>query len=97
MTYTIEQLESTFAELEANKGHLICVDIMAVLTEDSHVLDVMRQLLDTILALEDAQARIEAAAAIGEDVAAQDFPLYYAYSDGANSMREQFRKALEIE
>lgn len=97
MTYTIEQLESTFAELEANKGHLIGVDIMAALTEDSHVLEVMSQLLDTIRALEDAQARIEAAAAIGEDVAAQDFPLYYAYSDGANSMRELFRAALGIE
>lgn len=44
-----------------------------------------------------AQARMEAAAGIGEDVAAQDFPLYYAYSDGANSMRELFRAALGIE
>lgn len=48
MMYTIEELESTFAELEANKGHLIGVDIMASLTEDNHVLEVMRQLLDTM-------------------------------------------------
>lgn len=62
MMYTIEELESTFAELEANKGHLIGVDIMTSLTEDSHVLEVMHQLLDTMRALADANARIEAAA-----------------------------------
>jgi hypothetical protein len=47
--YTIDELESTVLELEANKGHqLLSLDIMAALTEDSHVIDVMSQLLDTM-------------------------------------------------
>ena len=83
MTYTIEELEALLGDFGTRL--------------EAAAPDIARQLLDTMRALEAAQMRIEAAAAIGEDVAAQDFPLYYAYSDGANSMREQFRKALEIE
>ena len=83
MTYTIEELEALLGDFGTRL--------------EAAAPDIARQLLDTMRALEAAQMRIEAAAAIGEDVAAQDFPLYYAYSDGANSMRAQFRKALEIE
>lgn len=104
MTYTIEQLESTFAELEANKGHLICVDIMAALTEDSHVLEVMSQLLDTMRALEAAQMRIEAAAAIeqraydyGVGKRGGDEEIMYGNANGWNECWYAFRKALGVE
>ena len=83
MTYTIEELEALLGDFGTRL--------------EAAAPDIARQLLDTMRALEAAQMRIEAAAAIGEDVAAQDFPLYYAYSDGANSMRELFRAALGIE
>ena len=93
--YTIEELEALVNEFDAapKLGEAVIIEGLTALER----IDIARQLLDTMRALEAAQMRIEAAAAIGEDVAAQDFPLYYAYSDGANSMREQFRKALEIE
>lgn len=59
--YTIEDITSTFEELEANKGHLIHADIMEAITEDEHTLGILRQLLDTMRALEAKQARIKAA------------------------------------
>ena len=93
--YTIEELEALVNEFDAapKLGEAVIIEGLTALER----IDIARQLLDTMRALEAAQMRIEAAAAIGEDVAAQDFPLYYAYSDGANSMRELFRAALGIE
>lgn len=93
--YTIEELEALVNEFDAapKLGEAVIIEGLTALER----IDIARQLLDTTRALEAAQMRIEAAAAIGEDVAAQDFPLYYAYSDGANSMRELFRAALGIE
>lgn len=95
MTYTIEQLETLVSSFDTAQklGEAVIIEGLSAIER----VDIARQLLDTMRTLQAAQARIEAAAAIGEDVAAQDFPLYYAYSDGANSMRNAFRKALEIE
>lgn len=105
MTYTIEELEALLGDF-GTRLEAAAPDITRQLIATMRALEAAQARIveletfdSPVTLLEHAQmkARIEAAAAIGEDVAAQDFPLYYAYSDGANSMRAQFRKALEIE
>ena len=83
MTYTIEELEALLGDFGTRL--------------EAAAPDIARQLLDTMRALEAAQMRIEAAAAIEEAFPAFGYPTDYAQAASANEMRAKFRAALGLE
>ena len=95
MTYTIEELEGVLAEWDSatHRGKAIILHGITAL----ETIALKRQLLDTMRALEAAQMRIEAAAAIEEAFPAFGYPTDYAQAASANEMRAKFRAALGLE